>query len=86
MAGACKKPDQKAFSELLTPLQASIEKVVRLKESNRKDRDWFNHLSAVASGAPAVGWITIVSRYCCTNDFLNEPWIRNQNPVLMSKK
>jgi len=59
VAGACKKPDQKSFSELLTPLQASIEKIVRLKEANRKERDWFNHFSAIAEGAPAVGWITV---------------------------
>lgn len=60
VAGSCKKPDQKAFSDLLGPLQAGIEAVTRFKEANRKDRQWFNHLSLVAEGAPAVGWITVV--------------------------
>jgi adenylyl cyclase-associated protein len=60
VAGACKKPDQKAFGEMLSPLQGSIEAISRLKEANRKDRVWFNHLSTIAEGAPSVGWVTVV--------------------------
>lgn len=63
VAGACKKPDQKPFSDLLGPLQANIEAVTRFKEANRKDRQWFDHLSVIAEGAPAVGWITVVSPF-----------------------
>ncbi|KAG6376520.1 adenylate cyclase-associated CAP [Boletus reticuloceps] len=59
MAAACKKPDRQGFEELLNPLQASIEAVTRAKEANRKERDWFNHLTAVAEGAVCVGWITV---------------------------
>ncbi|EPQ58427.1 cyclase-associated protein [Gloeophyllum trabeum ATCC 11539] len=58
-ASACKKPDQQAFGELLGPLQGDIEAITRLKEANRKDREWFNHLSTVAEGAPCVGWVTV---------------------------
>ncbi|KAF8136798.1 adenylate cyclase associated N terminal-domain-containing protein [Boletus edulis] len=58
-AAACKKPDRQGFEELLNPLQASIEAVTRAKEANRKERDWFNHLTAVAEGAVCVGWITV---------------------------
>ena len=61
IVGSCQKPDQQAFGELLAPLQGSIEAITRLKEANRKDREWFNHLSTVAEGAPCVGWITVVS-------------------------
>jgi len=61
VASSCQKPDQKAFGELLGPLQASIETITRLKDSNRKEREWFNHLSTVAAGAPCVGWVTVVS-------------------------
>lgn len=60
-AAACKKPDQQGFEELLNPLQASIEAVTRAKEANRKEREWFNHLTVVAEGAVCVGWVTVVS-------------------------
>jgi adenylyl cyclase-associated protein len=63
-ASACQKPDQKAFGELLNPLQADIEAVTRLKQPNRKDRDWVNHLATVAEGAPCAGWVTYVSYHC----------------------
>lgn len=61
VAANCKKPDQKGFEKLLAPLQKDIEAISRLKEANRKDRDWFTHLSTVAEGGTCVGWITIVS-------------------------
>lgn len=60
-AAACKKPDQQAFEGLLNPLQASLEAVSRAKEANRKEREWFNHLTVVAEGAVCVGWVTAVS-------------------------
>ncbi|GBE82618.1 Adenylyl cyclase-associated protein [Sparassis crispa] len=59
VAASCKKPDQKAFETLLAPLQKDIEAISRAKEANRKDRDWFTHLSTVAEGAPCVGWVTV---------------------------
>lgn len=60
IAAICKKPDQAAFAELLGDLQGDIEAITAIKNSNRKDRDWFNHLSFVAEGSPAVAWITVV--------------------------
>lgn len=62
IAGACKNPDQAEFEKLLGPLQKDIETITRMKEANRKDREWWDHLSAVAAGAPSVGWITVVSQ------------------------
>lgn len=59
-ASACKKPDDAAFQKLLGPLQKDIEGITHAKESNRKDRDWFHHLTAVADGASAVAWVTVV--------------------------
>ena len=50
---------------LLNPLQADIEAIARLKQPTRKDRDWVNHLTTVAEGAPCVGWVTVVSYFCC---------------------
>ncbi|TFK88794.1 cyclase-associated protein [Polyporus arcularius HHB13444] len=59
IAGSCKKPEQSEFEKLLGPLQKDIEAISRAKEANRKDREWFNHLSTVAEGAPCIGWVTV---------------------------
>ena len=64
IAGSCKKPDQGEFEKLLGPLQKDIEAITRAKEANRKDREWLNHLSTIAEGAPCVGWVTVVSSLC----------------------
>ncbi|KAF8479017.1 adenylate cyclase associated N terminal-domain-containing protein [Russula ochroleuca] len=61
-AAICKKPDQAAFAELLSDLQSDIEAITVIKDSNRKDRVWFNHLSLVAEGSPAVAWITVENK------------------------
>lgn len=61
LASACKKPSDAEFGDLLRPLQNDIEGVIKAKETFRKDRDWANHLTFVAEGAPVVGWVTIVS-------------------------
>ncbi|KAI0792862.1 adenylate cyclase associated N terminal-domain-containing protein [Abortiporus biennis] len=61
-ASACKKPDDSSFMKILTPLQNDIEGIVHAKETNRKDRDWFNHLSLVAEGGSAVGWVTVTPK------------------------
>lgn len=58
-AAACRKPDQKAFAEILSPLRAGIESVTRAKEAARKERDWFNHLTVIADGSACVGWVTV---------------------------
>jgi adenylyl cyclase-associated protein len=60
VAASCQKPDQKVFEELLNPLEADIKAVTRVKDDNRKDRDWFTHLSTVAEGAPCIGWVAAV--------------------------
>ncbi|KAG1803580.1 adenylate cyclase associated N terminal-domain-containing protein [Suillus plorans] len=57
-AATCRKPDQKALAEILSPLQASIEAVTRAKEAARKERDWFNHFTVIADGTAFVGWVT----------------------------
>ncbi|THH33014.1 hypothetical protein EUX98_g1211 [Antrodiella citrinella] len=59
-ASACKKPaDDAVFAKILDPLKKDIEGITRAKETNRKDRDWFNHLNVVAEGGTAVGWVTV---------------------------
>ena len=61
IAAFCQKPDQTAYESLMIPLQTDIEAISRVKEANRKDRVWFNHLSAVAEGASWAVWIAVVS-------------------------
>ncbi|KAI0031501.1 adenylyl cyclase-associated protein [Vararia minispora EC-137] len=61
-ATICRKPDQNAFATLLTDLQKDVDAITNIKETNRKERDWFNHLSMVADGAPAVGWVTLENK------------------------
>ncbi|KAH9967952.1 cyclase-associated protein [Russula dissimulans] len=62
IAAICKKPDQAAFAELLSDLQSDIEAISTIKDSNRKELDWFNHLSFVAEGSPVVAWITVENK------------------------
>ncbi|KAI0713442.1 adenylate cyclase associated N terminal-domain-containing protein [Earliella scabrosa] len=59
IAASCKKPEQSEFEKLLGTLLKDIEAITRAKEANRKDREWFNHLSTIAEGAGCVGWVTI---------------------------
>ena len=60
LSGACQKPDQKSLESVLAPFPQSIEAVSRAKEANRRDRDWFSHLTFVGEGAPVIGWVVSV--------------------------
>lgn len=70
VAGACKQPDKSTLESLLLPLSKDIEAVAHAKEANRKDRDWNNHHTALAEGAPAVGWVVVVSDWRCVSGIL----------------
>jgi adenylyl cyclase-associated protein len=59
-ASACKKPGQEELGNLLQPLHLDIEAINKTKEIYRKDREWQNHLTFVAEGAPTVGWVMVV--------------------------
>jgi adenylyl cyclase-associated protein len=48
------------FMKLLEPIQKALAGVIELKDANRSS-PYFNHLSAVAEGIPALGWFTCVS-------------------------
>jgi adenylyl cyclase-associated protein len=63
LASSCQKPDDAGFGDLLGPLQKDILAITKLKEANRKDREWFTHLSTIAEGAPCAGWVTVVSSH-----------------------
>ncbi|KAF9050661.1 hypothetical protein BDZ89DRAFT_977529, partial [Hymenopellis radicata] len=57
MSAACRKPDSKEIEALMSPFSADVEAISRLKEANRKDRDWYTHLTVIAEGAIVVGWV-----------------------------
>ncbi|CAA7265404.1 unnamed protein product [Cyclocybe aegerita] len=57
LSASCQKPDQRTLEALLAPFPQSIEAVSRAKEANRRDRDWFSHLSFLGEGAPVIGWV-----------------------------
>jgi hypothetical protein len=37
-----------------------MEEITKIKDQNRTSKEWSNHLTTVAEGAPFVGWITVV--------------------------
>ncbi|KAG9051111.1 hypothetical protein FS837_011957 [Tulasnella sp. UAMH 9824] len=58
-ATQCAKPSGTDLPTILKPLIDGLEAISKLKDANRAGphRDLFEHLSAVADGAPAVGWV-----------------------------
>lgn len=61
LASSCKKPEEKSLETVLGPFLKSIEAISRAKEANRRDRDWFSHLTILAEGAPIIGWVINVN-------------------------
>jgi adenylyl cyclase-associated protein len=57
-AATTKKPDGTVITALITPLQIAIGKIVGIKDMNRPSKQ-FNHLSVVAEGIPALGWVVV---------------------------
>ncbi|KAF5386785.1 hypothetical protein D9615_001875 [Tricholomella constricta] len=57
LSATCQKPDQKVIESLLTPLQAGIEVIMSAKEANRKERDWFTHITFLGEAGTHVGWV-----------------------------
>ncbi|KAL9934098.1 hypothetical protein V8E36_007180 [Tilletia maclaganii] len=66
-AASCKRPtpsgtpitSSPAFLELLKPLQDALAEISAVRDDRKVDRKWLNHLSTVAEGAPAAGWIAV---------------------------
>ncbi|GMT31172.1 hypothetical protein PFISCL1PPCAC_22469, partial [Pristionchus fissidentatus] len=48
------------FPALLAPLSGAMEKLSSWRDT-RRNTPHFNHVSAVAEGIPAIGWVTMVS-------------------------
>lgn len=58
-AAGTKEPDQNALMAKLSPITNAIGEINSFKESKR-NTPFFNHVSAVAEGTPAVFWVTVV--------------------------
>ncbi|KAI8926844.1 adenylate cyclase associated N terminal-domain-containing protein [Entophlyctis helioformis] len=58
IATQSKKPDTPVLQDLIKPLQLAIGKITELKEKNRPSPLFF-HLSTVADGVPALGWVVM---------------------------
>ncbi|KAG8953172.1 hypothetical protein FRC00_006467, partial [Tulasnella sp. 408] len=63
-ATQCAKPAGTDLPTILKPLIDGLEAISKLKDANRAGphRELFDHLSAVADGAPAVGWVAASSQ------------------------
>lgn len=53
-----KQPDGKGLQELIKPLQTELAAITALKDKNRPS-PLFAHLSMVADGIPALGWVVV---------------------------
>ncbi|KAN0066028.1 suppressor of rasval19 [Thecaphora frezii] len=63
LAASCTRPaggvQSPTFAKLLQPLQAALVEVSEIRDKNRGDKQFFNHLSTVSEGIPAVGWVAV---------------------------
>jgi hypothetical protein len=57
----CQKPSQGELDTLVAPLSKGIDAMNSAKNGDRKERDWFTHLTFIATAAPLVGWVLSVS-------------------------
>jgi adenylyl cyclase-associated protein len=66
IAAESKKPESKTLMDIIKPVQEAIASVVSIKDKNRPS-PLFSHLSAVADGVPALGWVVVVHGISCRN-------------------
>jgi adenylyl cyclase-associated protein len=59
IASNSKKPSDDQIQKLLQPTSDLMQKIVAIKDSNRANK-FFNNLSAVAEGVPALSWVVVV--------------------------
>ncbi|KAJ1564533.1 hypothetical protein HK096_007523, partial [Nowakowskiella sp. JEL0078] len=57
-AAASKKPDISSLQDLLKPLQNALVQISEIRDKNRPS-PFFNHLSTVSDGIPALGWVAV---------------------------
>jgi adenylyl cyclase-associated protein len=58
MAASSKKPSDADFEKLMAPYDQEVSNLSTFKEKYRSSK-FFNHLSAVSEGAPALEWVRV---------------------------
>eukprot|EP01114_Cavostelium_apophysatum_P004301 TRINITY_DN144_c0_g1_i1.p1 TRINITY_DN144_c0_g1~~TRINITY_DN144_c0_g1_i1.p1 ORF type:complete len:487 (-),score=133.73 TRINITY_DN144_c0_g1_i1:70-1530(-) len=58
IAASSKKPSQDVLQKLLGPTNEAMQKIVALRDAKRSSK-FFNHLSTVSEGIPALGWVLV---------------------------
>ncbi|KAJ3332783.1 hypothetical protein HDU76_013110 [Blyttiomyces sp. JEL0837] len=59
LAASSKKPAQTDLPKLVGPTQTEIMAIIGIKDKLPRSSPLFNHLSAVAEGIPALGWVVV---------------------------
>jgi len=58
VAAASKKPSQDVITKLITPTSTIMAEIVKLRDAKRTSK-FFNHLSTISEGVPALGWVLV---------------------------
>jgi len=58
IAASSKKPSQETLNKLIQPTSDIMGKISALRDSKRSSK-FFNNLSAVSEGIPALGWVVV---------------------------
>ncbi|XP_065574309.1 adenylyl cyclase-associated protein 2-like isoform X2 [Artemia franciscana] len=58
IASKSKQPSQEELVKILAPVSELIQSIQDFREKNRKSA-FFNHLSAISEGIPALGWVAV---------------------------
>lgn len=60
VVAACQKPKQDTLEILIKDFPVAIEAINRAKESMRRDREWYTHLTFLCEGSPVIAWVVNV--------------------------
>jgi len=58
VAASSKKPSQDVITKLITPTSNIMAEIVKLRDAKRTSK-FFNHLSTISEGVPALGWVLV---------------------------
>jgi len=58
IAASSKKPSQEVIQKLLQPTSDLMAQIAALRDAKRSSK-FFNHLSTVSEGIPALGWVVV---------------------------
>lgn len=59
-AAGQKEPDANTIATMMEPIVKLNQEIIDFKDSKRNTQ-FFNHLSSMADGVPAVAWVSVVN-------------------------